>query len=109
MSASVRGRRGGTPSTTAPIAGPWLSPQVVNRKAVPKLFPAMISALVRAAGETLKKLSRLRRRIHRDHADGVIAGIDVMDFTRDATAQIAQQVEGRAADFADRDVAPKWR
>src|SRR3546814_13850331 len=28
--------RGGTPSTMQPIAGPWLSPQVVNRKRWPK-------------------------------------------------------------------------
>ena len=29
MSASLSARRGGTPSTTQPMAGPWLSPQVV--------------------------------------------------------------------------------
>ena len=29
MSGSARGRRGGTPSTAQPIAGAWLSPQVV--------------------------------------------------------------------------------
>ena len=33
--------RGGVPSTTQPIAGPWLSPQLVNLKRVPKLLPAM--------------------------------------------------------------------
>jgi hypothetical protein len=32
--------RDGVPSTTQPIAGPWLSPQVVKRKIVPKLLPA---------------------------------------------------------------------
>jgi len=42
ISASVRGMRGGVPSTTQPIAGPWLSPQLVNRKRVPKLLPAII-------------------------------------------------------------------
>ena len=30
--------RGGQPSTTQPIAGPWLSPQVVKRKRWPKLL-----------------------------------------------------------------------
>jgi hypothetical protein len=31
MSASVRAMPGGQPSTTQPIAGPWLSPKVVTR------------------------------------------------------------------------------
>ena len=39
MSASERGRRGGQPSTTAPMAAPWDSPQVVTRKSWPKVFP----------------------------------------------------------------------
>ncbi len=30
--------RGGVPSITQPIAGPWLSPQVVTRNKVPKLL-----------------------------------------------------------------------
>jgi hypothetical protein len=33
MSLSAKAMRGGTPSTTQPMAGPWLSPQVVNLKA----------------------------------------------------------------------------
>ena len=41
MSGSASGMRGGTPSTTTPIAGPWLSPQVVKRNSVPKELPAM--------------------------------------------------------------------
>ena len=45
MSASASGMRGGVPSTTQPIAGPWLSPQLVNRKRVPKLLPAMAAGL----------------------------------------------------------------
>ena len=44
MSGSASGRRGGTPSTTTPIAGPWLSPQVVNRNKVPNELPAISSA-----------------------------------------------------------------
>jgi hypothetical protein len=39
------GERGGTPSTTTPIAGPWLSPQVVNLNKVPNELPAIASAL----------------------------------------------------------------
>ena len=41
--------RGGTPSTTTPIAGPWLSPQVVKRNSVPKLLPAMLTRLLLTA------------------------------------------------------------
>src|ERR1700761_7072022 len=36
MSASDKAIRGGQPSTTQPIAGPWLSPQVVTRNRWPK-------------------------------------------------------------------------
>ena len=38
MSASESESRGGQPSTTQPIAGPWLSPQVVTRNRWPKLL-----------------------------------------------------------------------
>ena len=38
MSASVRGIREGQPSMTQPMAGPWLSPQVVTRNRWPKLL-----------------------------------------------------------------------
>ena len=38
MSASLSGSSGGQPSTTQPIAGPWLSPQVVTRNKWPKLL-----------------------------------------------------------------------
>src|SRR6202047_1192918 len=44
MSGPVSGSRGGTPSTTTPIAGPWLSPQVVKRNSAPKQLPAIVSA-----------------------------------------------------------------
>ena len=37
-SASVSGISGGQPSTTQPIAGPWLSPQVVTRNRWPKVL-----------------------------------------------------------------------
>src|SRR5487761_2249625 len=38
MSASVSGMRGGQPSTTQPIAAPWLSPKLVNRNIWPKVL-----------------------------------------------------------------------
>src|SRR5882757_5593082 len=41
MSASVSAMRGGQPSTTQPIAGPWLSPKVVTRKRWPNVLKDM--------------------------------------------------------------------
>src|SRR5437588_6905809 len=41
MSAAVSGMRAGQPSTTQPIAGPWLSPKVVTRKRWPKVLNDM--------------------------------------------------------------------
>jgi hypothetical protein len=41
MSLSSSGIKGGQPSTTQPIAGPWLSPKVVTRKRWPKLLKDM--------------------------------------------------------------------
>jgi hypothetical protein len=49
---------GGTPSTTQPIAGPWLSPQVVYWKLWPKALPGIFQSLViksgRVAGRRLR-------------------------------------------------------
>ena len=42
MSASLSASPGGQPSTTAPIAGPWLSPQVVKRNTRPKLLKLIV-------------------------------------------------------------------
>src|SRR5579884_1458848 len=57
MSASESGSRGGQPSTTAPIATPCDSPQVVSRNTRPKLlpiapnpFPLNVSPGLRAGG-----------------------------------------------------------
>ena len=41
MSAASSGMRGGQPSTTQPIAAPWLSPKVVNRNMWPKVLKDM--------------------------------------------------------------------
>jgi hypothetical protein len=38
MSASMSGIMGGQPSTTQPIATPWLSPKVVTRNMWPKVL-----------------------------------------------------------------------
>src|SRR5690348_12390017 len=99
ISLSASGMRGGVPSTTQPMAGPWLSPQVVNRKTLPKLLPATRPPL--DDGDI--------RRVHRLHADDVIAAIDVVHLAGDARAQIAQQIEPGAADLLDRDVALERR
>ena len=42
MSASESAIPGGQPSTTQPIAGPWLSPNVVTVKSVPRVLPDMV-------------------------------------------------------------------
>jgi hypothetical protein len=44
MSASSSASSGGQPSTTQPIAGPWLSPKVVTRKRWPKVLWDMARA-----------------------------------------------------------------
>src|SRR5205807_10361244 len=41
MSLSRKGMPGGQPSTTQPIAGPWLSPKVVTRKRWPNVLKDM--------------------------------------------------------------------
>ena len=41
MSAASSGMRGGQPSTTQPIAAPWLSPKLVNRKRWPNVLNDM--------------------------------------------------------------------
>ena len=37
----MSGSPGGQPSTTPPMAGPWLSPKPVTTKSLPKLLPDM--------------------------------------------------------------------
>src|ERR1700681_986312 len=96
MSASLSLRREGVPSTTQPIAGPWLSPHVVKRKIVPKLLPATAGA---------SSDGRDVGRVHGLHADDVIAAIDVMDLAGHPGGEIAEEVDPGAADILDGDVA----
>ena len=42
---SLSSMRGGQPSTTQPIAGPWLSPKVVTRKECPNVLNDMVEEL----------------------------------------------------------------
>src|SRR3977135_3475767 len=65
MSASLNGMRGGVPSTTQPIAGPWLSPKVVTRKRWPKVlndlehFPEKWKPVFRRKCDQLKQLCKV--------------------------------------------------
>src|SRR3984957_19398575 len=99
MSPSLSAIFGGTPSTTTPIAGPWLSPQVVKRNSVPKELPATAGA---SHGRDVGRVDPL-------HADDVIAAIDVVHLAGDRGRQIAQQIERGAAHVLDRDVALQRR
>src|ERR1700674_588384 len=99
MSASASGIFGGTPSTTTPIAGPWLSPPVVKRNSVPSVLPAITAFLE----------DRNIRGVGAFHADDVIPAIDVVPLTGHPGRQIAQQVNPGAADILDRDVALQRR
>src|SRR5882724_3731956 len=105
MSASESGMRGGTPSTTQPIAGPWLSPQVVKRKRWPKLLKDISGLRI----EPLQELGDLGRRFGAQHADDVIAAVDVVNLAGDAGRQLAQEIESGAADIFGRDVALQRR
>src|SRR5947208_16704191 len=95
MSASASGMRGGTPSTTTPIAGPWLSTQVVNRKSVPKLLPAKLASLDDGDVACVQRL----------HADHVVTAIDVVHLAPAARRKLAQEVERGIADLLERDAA----
>src|SRR5215469_1338786 len=97
MSGSVSGRRAGTPSTTTPIAGPWLSPQVVKRNSVPKELPAIARSDYRDVG-----------RVDGLHPDHVVAAVDMMDFATDPSRKIAQQIQPGATDIFGRDITLQW-
>ena len=59
MSASDSAIPGGQPSTTQPIAGPWLSPKVVTRNSVPSVLPDISCAsATRAARRGSRPASR---------------------------------------------------
>src|SRR6185295_15682307 len=50
MSEASSGMRGGQPSMTQPIAGPWLSPQVVTRNKCPKVLCDIACGFSRRGG-----------------------------------------------------------
>src|SRR5215472_1524291 len=98
MSGSASSRGGGT---TSPIAGPWLSPQVVYWNSVPKELPAIVSSGLWHHGD-VGSVDSL-------HADNVITAIDMVNLATDPGRKIAQQIKARAADILDRHIALKRR
>src|SRR5690606_39609349 len=62
-SSAASGKPGGQPSTTQPIAGPWLSPKVVTANSFPKVLPATEVPDVIDAGRCGGDLSRGWRRV----------------------------------------------
>src|SRR4030095_5431409 len=105
MSASDSGMRGGTPSTTQPMAGPWLSPQVVKRNRWPKLLNDISALRI----EPLQELGDLGRRFGPEHADDVIAAVDVVDLAGPAGGPPAQKIEPGTAHLVSGDVALQGR
>src|SRR4029453_14187355 len=105
MSASDSGMRGGTPSTTQPMAGPWLSPQVVKRKRWPKLLKDISGLRI----DPLPEFGRPGRRFGAQHADDVIAAVDVVDLAGNAGGQLAQEIKPGATHLVGGDVALQRR
>src|SRR5512147_3140289 len=105
MSASASGSRGGQPSTTQPIAGPWLSPKLLTRNRVPKPLPD-IRAL---RHEILQHLADRAGRIRRQHADDVVAAVDIMGLGGHTGREVAEQIEASAAHLVESDIAAQWR
>src|SRR5262249_31632760 len=111
MSASASGISGGVPSTTQPMAGPWLSPQVVKRKSCPKLLNDMSRGRW-ASGlhvEVLKHLRDPGRRVGSQHAHQMVAAVDMVHLARYAGREIGEQIEPGAADLLGGDVALQGR
>src|ERR1700681_3335913 len=99
MSASVRGIPGGQPSTTQPIAGPCLSPQVVMRNRWPKLLCDMgasyarMSLLCHYPAEPLLLHHGNVGGVLVLHADHVVAGVDMQDLPGHAAPKVGQQIK----------------
>src|SRR5690348_9110006 len=124
MSASLRDMRGGQPSTTQPIAGPWLSPQVVTRNNWPKLLcdmpayrraptPPPLAGGGRGEGARELTASPLHNRnIWRGrmlHPDDMVAAVDMVHFAGHPGRQVRQQVHRSAPDILDGDIALQRR
>src|SRR6478735_5570419 len=124
MSASDSGIRGGQPSTTQPIAGPWLSPHVVTRNNWPNVLcdmpayrrapaPPPLAGGARGEGAAAFMISPLnngnvgRRRVL--HADDMVAAVHMMHFAGHTGRQVRQQVQRSAADILDGDIALQRR
>src|SRR5262245_32182256 len=93
MSASVSAIRDGQPSTTQPIAAPWLSPKVVTRKRWPKVLNDM----------AFYRLPCRSPRTGRGQMDGISAWRSPV--TRDPTA--GKHVDHALVDGVVRGVVPR--
>src|ERR1035437_255864 len=64
MSAASSGMRGGQPSTTQPIAAPWLSPKLVNRNIWPNVLKDIKSSAF--AGVVTRSLAAVKSDVARE-------------------------------------------
>src|SRR5271170_4868625 len=74
MSASLSAKRGGQPSTTQPMAGPWLSPKVVTLNKCPNVLNDMGERLVAARG-ALDRRQTASPAYTRSHTPAYTAGL----------------------------------
>src|SRR5262245_36570543 len=104
MSASVSGMPGGQPSTTQPIAAPWLSPKVVTRNIWPNVLNDMDFHRLRSGGSPAAGRGQMAVTLGITHQ--VLAGEDVDHTLLDRVvrrlfggcdAEIADQRPRRAA------------
>src|SRR5438093_666923 len=116
MSASVSGMPGGQPSTTQPIAGPWLSPQVVMRNRRPNVLYDMGTCYPHVPTLSLPARWEPLLLHHGDvggvlvlHADHVVAGVDMQDLPGHAAPEVGQKIEGTCAYVLDGHGAPERR
>src|ERR1700704_628759 len=113
MSATSSWMPGGQPSTTQPIAGPWLSPQVVMRNRWPKLLCDMgasyarMSLLCHYPAEPLLLSHGNVGRVLRLHADHMVAGVDMQDLPGHAAPEVRQQIKRAGPHILDGDRAPE--
>src|SRR6201989_1174630 len=114
MSASDSEIRGGQPSTTQPIAAPWLSPQVVTRNNWPKLLcdmrayrhtlaPPPLAGGGRGEGAGTFTASSLHdrnvwcRRVL--HPNDMVAAVHMVHFAGHPGRQIRQKIHRGATDI----------
>src|SRR5665213_3104634 len=101
MSASVSAMRGGQPSTTQPIAAPWLSPKLVNRNICPKVLNDMGLGTPQPCGGQILLNRAVNSRISRHpvalkHVNDALRDIDQGRRCGLGDAEISHQPAGGA-------------